>query len=150
MLQGISPLLSPDLLHLLASMGHGDEIALVDANFPAASTAARSGARLVTSLGVDTPKMLSAVLSVFPLDKSVAQPAVVMEPEPEHAAKFPGGLPEAAGEIIGAVEGHGFACGKLARFAFYERANKAFGIVQTGELRVYGNVVLKKGVVSIG
>jgi L-fucose mutarotase len=148
MLSGISPLLSPDLLHLLASMGHGDEVVLVDANFPAAATAARNGGRLVTCLGVDTPAMLRAVLSVLPLDEAIAEPAVVMEPQtgdPRYAA---GVLPEAASQIIRLVEDHGFRCGRLERFSFYERANAAFGIVQIGELRVFGNVILKKGVVK--
>jgi L-fucose mutarotase len=147
MLLGISPLLSPDLLHLLASMGHGDEVVLVDANFPAAATAARNDGRLVTCLGVDMPTMLRAVLSVFPLDQAVAEPAVVMEPQKEDP-RFQGALPEAAAEIIDIVEGHEFRCGRLERFAFYERADRAFGIVHVGELRVYGNVILKKGVVT--
>ena len=148
MLQGLSPLLSPDLLHLLASMGHGDAVALVDANFPAAATAQRGGARLVTCLGSDTPTLLHAVLSVLPLDKSVAEPAAVMVPEPSFAGGFPGGVPEAAGQIAALVEARGFNCARVARFAFYEQAAKAFGIVRTGELRVYGNVILSKGVVT--
>jgi L-fucose mutarotase len=148
MLQGISALLSPDLLHLLASMGHGDEVALVDANFPAASTASRHNARLVTCLGVDTPTLLRAVLSLFPLDKAVAEPALIMEPQQQDKARFPNGLPEAAGEIIRVIEDHAFKCGRLERFAFYERANTCFGVVRTGELRVYGNIILKKGVVT--
>jgi L-fucose mutarotase len=148
MLQGISPLLSPDLLHLLASMGHGDEVVLVDANFPGAATAARSGGRLVTCLGVNTPTMLRAVLSVLPLDEAVDEPAMVMEPQTGDPRYPAGVLPEAAAEIIRLVEDHGFRCGKLERFSFYERANGAFGIVQIGELRVFGNVILKKGVVT--
>jgi L-fucose mutarotase len=148
MLQGISPLMSPDLLHLLASMGHGDEVALVDANFPAAATAALRDRPLVTCMGADLPAMLRAVLSLLPLDKAVVEPAVVMEPQQQDVARFPGGLPEAAAEIIRIVEDHGSPCGRLGRFAFYERANTTFGIIRTGELRVYGNVILKKGVVS--
>ena len=148
MLQGISPLLSPDLLHLLASMGHGDEIALVDANFPATSTAKTSGARLVTCLGIGTPTLLKAILPLFPLDKAVPEPAFAMVPEKEHAANFPDGLPDAAREIMVTVGETGFICGRLPRFAFYDRANKAYGVVQTGETRVYGNVILKKGVVT--
>jgi L-fucose mutarotase len=148
MLQGISALVSPDLLHLLASMGHGDEVALVDANYPAASTASRNGGRLVTCLGVNTSTLLRAILPLFPLDTAVTEPAVVMEPVQEQKANFPNGLPEAAGEIIRLIEDHKFKCGKLDRFAFYERANGAFGVVRVGELRVYGNVILKKGVVK--
>lgn len=148
MLQGISPLLSPDLLHLLASMGHGDEVVLVDANFPAASMAAFQGHSPVTCLGVDTPTMLRAILPVFPLDKAVNEPAAVMIPQ-KGDPRIPGGLPEAAADICRLIEHHGFACGQIERFAFYDRAKAAFGIVRTGELRAYGNVILKKGVVTV-
>ena len=150
MLKGISPLLSPDLLHLLASMGHGDEVVLVDANFPGAATAARGGGRLVSCLGVDAPTMLRAVLSVFPLDQAVAEPAMVMEPQAGDKRYAAGEVPEAAAQLIRLVEEHGFRCGKLERFTFYERANTAFGIVQVGEVRVFGNIILKKGVVTTG
>ena len=148
MLQGISPLLSPDLLHLLASMGHGDEVVLVDANFPTASTSALQSHSPVTCLGVDTPTMLQAILSVFPLDKAVTEPAAVMIPQkgdPRYSAE----LPEAAAAICRLIEQHGFACGHIERFAFYDRAKAAFGIVRTGELRTFGNVILKKGVVTV-
>jgi L-fucose mutarotase len=148
MLQGISPLLSPDLLHLLASMGHGDEVVLVDANFPTASTAALQSHSPVTCLGVDTPTMLQAILPLFPLDKAVAEPAAVMIPQkgdPRYSAE----LPEAAASICRLIEQHGFTCGHIERFAFYDRAKAAFGIIRTGELRTFGNVILKKGVVTV-
>jgi L-fucose mutarotase len=148
MLQGISPLLSPDLLHLLASMGHGDEVVLVDANFPTASTAAGQSHPPVTCLGVDTPTMLQAILPLFPLDKAVAEPAAVMVQQ-KGDPRYPAGVPEAAAEICRVIEKHGSACGHIERFAFYERAKAAFGIVRTGELRPFGNVILKKGVVTV-
>ena len=62
MLNGIHPLLSPDLLHAMAAMGHGDEIAIVDANFPAASL----GPRLIEIRGASSPDVLDAMLTVFP------------------------------------------------------------------------------------
>lgn len=148
MLLGLSPLLTADLLHLLASMGHGDEVVIVDANFPAASTAAASGARLVHCPGLSTPDILKAVLTVLPLDRSVSHAAAVMVPEPAHAAQFKDGMPEAAAEIRAVVAATGFATENIARFAFYERARKSYGLVQSGERRVYGNVILKKGVVA--
>lgn len=148
MLKGISPLLSPDLLHLLASMGHGDEVALVDANFPAASTAALRNRPCLTLPGIDTPTLLEAVLSVFPLDHAVTHPACVMEPQKDGGEHPPAELPEAARDIIATIEKHGAACARLERFAFYERANAVFGVVRTGELRTYGNVILKKGVIA--
>lgn len=147
MLLGLSPLLTADLLHVLASMGHGDEIAIVDANFPAASTAAANGARFLRCPGLTTPDILRAVLSVLPLDHAVPEPAAVMVPEPAHASNFKDGVPEAAAEIRAVVAAAKFATQNVARFAFYERARKAYGIIQTGERRVYGNVILKKGVV---
>ena len=61
MLTGIHPLLSPDLLHALASMGHGDEIAIVDANFPAAANARR----LIEMPGASSPAMLAAMMLNF-------------------------------------------------------------------------------------
>ncbi len=148
MLLGLSPLLTADLLHLLASMGHGDEIVIVDANFPAASTAAvGGGGRLVRCPGLSTPDVLKAVLTVLPLDRSVSHSAAVMVPEPAHAAQFKDGMPEAPAEIRAIVSNAGFATENIARFAFYERARAAYGLVQSGERRVYGNVILKKGVV---
>jgi L-fucose mutarotase len=124
MLQGLHPLLSADLLHVLASMGHGDEVVLVDANFPAASHAKR----LVRLPGAAVTDALKAVLSVMPLDSFVGQPAFTMQKVGEEAAVPPAVADE--------------------RFAFYERAAGAFAIVATGEARTYGNVLLRKGVVA--
>jgi L-fucose mutarotase len=139
MLQGLNPLLSPDLLHALASMGHGDEIALVDGNFPAATNARR----LVRLPGTSVPDVLAAVLSVLPLDTFVEVPAFTMQVVGDAAA-----VPEAVAAInrVLADRGHA-AAGTLERFAFYQRAAAAFAIVATGETRIYGNVLLRKGVV---
>ena len=139
MLKGLSPLLSPDLLHVLASMGHGDEIVLADANFPAAAHAKR----LVRLPGIQAPAVLDAVLSVMPLDDFVAQAALTMQVVGDAGTK-----PAVVMDFDAVLHRHG--CGPsaaLERFAFYERAAKAFAIVATGETRVYGNILLKKGVV---
>jgi L-fucose mutarotase len=139
MLKGLSPLLSADLLHVLASMGHGDEIVLADANFPA-TTHAR---RLVSMPGVDAPQVLDAVLSVLPLDDFVAQAALTMQVVGDAAA-----VPEVVKAFDATLARHGCpASAALERFAFYERAAAAFAIVATGERRIYGNILLKKGVV---
>ena len=139
MLMGISPLLSPDLLHLLASMGHGDEIALVDANFPAATHTRR----LVRLSGVSAPWALEAVLSVLPLDDGPRAPTCTMQVVGDANA-----VPEAVRELTAVLARSGHVAPEsLERFAFYDRAAKAFGVVATGELRPYGNILLRKGVV---
>jgi len=139
MLKGLSPLLTADLLYVLASMGHGDEIVLADANFPAATHARR----LVSMVGVDAPQVLDAVLSVLPLDDFVAQAALTMQVVGDVAA-----VPEVVQAFNATLARHGCQpSAALERFAFYQRAAGAFAIVATGERRIYGNVLLKKGVV---
>jgi len=140
MLKGLDPLLDADLLSVLAAMGHGDEIALVDANFPAASVAER----LVRSNGASLAEVARAVLSVLPLDTYVETPLVRME-----VVGDPVTVPEVQREVIAlvqAAEGAPVAVGSLERFAFYERARHAYAVVATGERRAYGCVLLSKGV----
>ena len=139
MLLGLHPLLSPDLLHALASMGHGDEILLADANFPAASHARR----LVRMPGTRVDDVLAAVLSVMPLDSFVDVASYTMQ-----VVGDAGSVPDVvvgANAVLARHGGH--PAGTLERFAFYERAAKAYAVVATGEPRAYGNVLLRKGVV---
>jgi L-fucose mutarotase len=143
-LKGIDPLLSPELLHILASMGHGDELLIADANFPAEALAQR----LARLPGADTTMALKAILTVFPLDQYVEQPAAVMAVVDDPAA-----LPDTVREFqaaLDAVQGGPVAVERVERFAFYERAREAFAIVATGERRLYGNLILSKGVVNPG
>jgi L-fucose mutarotase len=141
MLKGLDPLLGTDLLSVLRAMGHGDELVIVDANFPAATM----GRRVVRLDGVSAPRALEAVLTVMPLDDFVdeacARMQVVGDPDavPEVCAEFQ--------KVIDAAEGGRFRLAAIERFAFYERARQAFALVQTGEARLYGNVLLKMGVV---
>ena len=141
MLKGIDPLLGPELLHILRAMGHGDELVVVDANYPAAASAKR----LVRLDGVDAPRALKAVLSLMPLDDFVEAPvafmAVVGDPTaaPEITSEFQ--------EIAEAAEGRPLTAERIDRFAFYERARHAYAIVATSDARLYGNVILKKGVI---
>jgi L-fucose mutarotase len=142
MLLGIDPLLGPDLLHVLCTMGHGDEIAIVDANFPAASL----GTRVVEVRGANSPAVLGAVLSVFPLDTFVVPAVHTMEVVGDPAA-----VPPPVTEFAAVMSERGLGdceIGRLERHAFYARAQRAFAIVRTGELRPYGNVLLVKGVVN--
>ncbi len=139
MLRGIDPLLTPDLLHTLAAMGHGDRIAIVDANFPAASCC-----RTVHHLsGVDATRTLRAVLSLLPLDSFVPNPAATMQPVDD-----PQSVPPAVQDLTRVLgeQGHG-APETIERHAFYEVVRAAYAVVQTGEMRAYGNVVLTKGVI---
>lgn len=142
MLKGLSPLLTPDLLHALASMGHGDEVAIVDANFPSASLARR----LVTIAGAGAHEVLAAVLDMLPLDE-VETPAVfTMEVRGDADA-----LPEPVADFAAVLADHGHGdveIGRLERQAFYERTREAFAVVRTGELRPYGNILLVKGTVN--
>jgi L-fucose mutarotase len=142
MLKTLDPLLGPDLLHALASMGHGDEIAVVDANFPGAACARR----LVRLDGVSAPRVLEAILSLLPLDTFVDAPLSTMAVVGDNAA-----VPEAVRDFESvARKAHGgtVRLTALERNAFYARAKEAFVIVQTGETRLYGNVLARKGVVE--
>jgi L-fucose mutarotase len=142
MLKSIDPLLGPDLLFALASMGHGDEIAIVDANFPAASLARR----LVAMRGVDVAEMVTAILTVLPLDQTQRNPASIMRSAEgvEVAATAISSIRAALDRATGGAAG----VAELERFAFYERARNAFAIVATGELRLYGNVLLTAGALT--
>ena len=138
MLIGLDPLLTPDLLHALASMGHGDTIALVDANYPGTR-----GRRLVTVPGVEVTAVLRAVLTVMPVDTFVAQPAVVMQ-----VVNEPDTVPPVAAEMNKLLSAQGAAPSQgIDRHAFYAAAEQAYAIVLTGERRFYGNIILTKGVV---
>ncbi len=141
MLRGINPLLSPDILHCLRAMGHGDEIAIVDANFPGQSTTQH----LLRADGSDASTMLEAVLAVMPLDEFVPDPALTMQVVGDATA-----IPEAVADfqkIITDTADNPVQIQTLERFAFYERAKTCFAILQTGERRLYGNIILKKGVI---
>ena len=141
MLKSIDPLLGPDLLYVLRAMGHGDEMVIVDANYPAAVRRPRR-----RSARRSTPtRALDAVLSVLPLDTFVPEACwrmqVVGHPNQEEPifAEFRA--------IIAKREGPQFKLGSIERFAFYERAKQSFAIVSTAERRLYGNIILKKGVI---
>ena len=140
MLKGISPLISPELLKVLCEMGHGDEIVLADANFPAESM----GQRVVRADVIGATELLRAILPLFPLDQYDESNFVLMSVVPgdpiepviwdEYRATLTAYEPDAKIQTID-------------RFAYYERAKKAYCIVATGESAQYANILLKKGVI---
>lgn len=144
MLKNIPPVLTPDALHALASMGHGDDVAIVDANFPAARVAQLGGARLVQLAGATAPEVLKAVLQLLPLDNFVPDAAWTMQVVGDATA-----VPEPVAEFASVLQQSGErAATALERFDFYQRAQSAFVILRTGEPRKYGNILLRKGVIA--
>ena len=142
MLRNIDPILSPDILYALASMGHGDEIVIADANFPADS----SGPQSLHAEGSNASDMLRAVLSLMPLDTFVPDPAITMQ-----VVGDPDAIPDAVKDFQKVIDDAADAPAQitnLERFAFYDRAATGFAVIQTGERRLYGNIILKKGVIA--
>lgn len=140
MLFGIDPILSPELLHTLRAMGHGDDICICDANFPSASNAKR----LIRADAADAVRVADAILSLMPLDTFVKNAAFVME-----VVGKPKENPPIFGIFQATIDARqkGFKLARIERFKFYERARDCFAIVVTGERRFYGNLILTKGVV---
>ena len=139
MLKNISPILSPELLKILMEMGHGDEIVIGDGNFPAASVAQR----LVRLDGHGVPEILDAILKLMPLDTYVDAPVALMDNN--DAANRPAIWAEYE-DVVRRNEGEK-AFELVERFAFYDRAKKAYAVIATGETAIYANIILKKGVV---
>lgn len=142
MLKNIAPLLTGPLLQILCDMGHGDEIAIVDANFPACSLARR----LHRMDGVNSVTALQTILTVFPLDDFGGPCAWCMQVVGVPLDVAPISLEFRS--IVTSLAPAGDAFSSLERLDFYTRASAAFAIVATGETRLYGNILLRKGVVS--
>ena len=142
MLKNIPSILSPELLKIIMEMGHGDEIVIADGNFPGASIAQR----LIRADGHGVPELLEAVLKLFPLDIYVGKPCALMEIVPGDKVETP--IWDEYDRVIKA-SGEKFENGfdMVERFAFYERAKKAYAVIMTGETALYANIILKKGVV---
>jgi L-fucose mutarotase len=145
MLKNLDPLLNADVLQALRAMGHGDELVVCDANFPADSVArATVLGKLLRIDGADAPRAVRAILSVLPLDTFVEAPAMRMEVvgEPD---TIPTVQHEAQAEVD-AAEGRAVPFAPIERHAFYARARKAYCVIATGETRGYGCFVFTKGV----
>ena len=146
MLKSIDPVLTPDILYALRAMGHGDEIALCDTNFPADAVARHTVMGRVLRLdNIDLPRAVRAVLSLMPLDTFVDAPARRMEVMGKPAEILP--VQAQVQREIDAAEGRSCPMGSIERFAFYEAAKQTYCLVLTGERRFYGNVILKMGVI---
>jgi L-fucose mutarotase len=140
MLIGISAQLPADLLHGLASMGHGDDVVIADANFPAA----RLARRLIQTGAESTTRLAAAVLTLLPLDEFVTAPLALMQAVRAQDRDAPALADLTAGlASFGKVE-------QLERNAFYDRAASAYAIVTTADARPYANIILRKGVIAVG
>ena len=138
MLKGISPVISPDLLKILAEMGHGDEIVISDAHFPAHTF----NEKVVRADGLGADALLAGIIPLFELD-AYAVPVIMME-------AVPGDTLDPAVEVkYRKALGYDGRIERVERYAFYERAKKAYAVVISGETAKYGNIILKKGVTPI-
>ena len=140
MLKNVPKIVSPQLLKILCEMGHGDEIVIADGHFPAETC----GQRVVRADGLGGAEMLDAVLSLIPLDTYADENLLLMEttngdPTPTIWAKY---------FEIAQKHDNNMRVGNVERFAFYERAKKAYAVIATGERAIYANVIIKKGVVQ--
>jgi L-fucose mutarotase len=139
MLKNIPEILTPDLLKILDEMGHGDEIVLADANFPAASNANK----LIVYRGVGIIPILEGILQLFPLDTFVPTPVKVMQPVGKDEPK-----PAIWDEYKTIIKQHYSTFTRfelIERFDFYQHARNAYAIVATAEKTGYANLILKKG-----
>lgn len=143
MLKGISPVVSPALLEILARMGHGDEIVLADAHFPGESF----NDRVIRADGVRIPDLLEGILPLFELDSYVPNPLIMMAAvkgdslDPNVEKSYLISVAKSNPQIK-EVE-------RIDRFDFYKRTKSAFAVVMTGETAKYGNIILKKGVTPV-
>ena len=137
MLKGVPKIISPELLKILAEMGHGDELVLSDAHFPAHSISEK----VVHADAVGSPEMMKNILKLIELDQYVDKPVMLMEPVPGDSIDA-----DLLAEIKNNLGENSSRIDYIERFVFYERARKAFAVVVSGETRIYGNIIVKKGV----
>ena len=142
MLKNIPSILTPDLLKILMEMGHGDEIVIADGNFPAASIAEK----LIRLDGHNVPEILEVILKFFPLDAYVEKPVGLMAVTPGDPTKPV--IWEEYRKIILESREPFSEFEYIERYAFYERARKAYAIIATSESALYANIIVKKGVVA--
>jgi L-fucose mutarotase len=132
MLIGISPLLGPDLLHTMRAMGHGDEIALVDGNYPAAEHARR----LIRADGIHLLPMLRAMLKLFPVEAAYR---AALNNDPAQR-----GVIHHALDDLASTSAQGFTMTPLAGEQLYPRIRSAYAIIATSEPELFANVILRK------
>ncbi|OQR86820.1 FucU, fucose operon fucU protein [Achlya hypogyna] len=146
-LKGIPSILPPALLSVLATMGHGDELLIADANFPASS----QGRDVIHMQGSSATDVLAAILKLLPLDSFAEYQATVMKQvtAPDEDAPIVGDFASLL-DAVYLADGakRPAAVERVDRFAFYDRAKTTYAIVATGEVRLYGNIIVKKGVIG--
>jgi L-fucose mutarotase len=143
MLIGIDPVISPELLDTLFRMGHGDEIVLADAFFPGNSC----NSRVIRADGIRIPALLEGVLKLINLDYAVEHPLAMMQAG--HGDALDPAVELSYRAVIDRLWPGTPATERIERFAFYERAKKAYAVVMSGETVKYGNIILKKGVIPV-
>ena len=144
MLKGIPQIISPELLKVLAEMGHSDRLVISDGNFPSESMG--KNCIVIRCDGHGVPELLDAILQVFPLDTYVEKPVNLMEVMPGDTVETP--FWDVYKEIIAKYDNRGAdAVGNIERFKFYDEAKEVYAIIATGESALYANVMLQKGVV---
>ncbi len=145
MLKGIPEILSPDLLKVLAEMGHGDKIVISDGNFPSASMG-KNGV-VIRCDGHGVPELLDAILKLFPLDTFVEKPVTLMKVVPGQEVATP--IWDTYNEIISRYDERGKdAVQFIERFDFYEEAKKSYAVIATSERALYACMILQKGVLK--
>lgn len=146
MLKGIDPVLSAEMLMVLMSMGHGDDILVCDVNHPASTIAsATTYGRLINMPGCDIPRAVEAILSLMPLDTFVTQPVKRMKVVGDPDKLMP--IHHRMQEVVDRLEGRPVSFGALERFEFYEAARDCFAVVRTSDPGPYGCFILRKGVI---
>ncbi len=138
MLKGISPVISPELLKVLAKMGHGDEISIVDGNYPAESV----GPQVIRADGLGVPAILEAIVALLPIDNFVDENIFYMD----NSEKEKPAIWQDFDQIL-KDSGEDCRIKHLERFDYYDRAEKSVALVATSETALYANVILKKGVI---
>jgi len=142
MLKGIPPVISPEVMHLMMKMGHGDEVVIADGNFPADAKAQQ----IARADGLGVLEILEAVLKFLPIDKFVDDPVTVMKPVNAKDPEPP--IWKDFRRLLELSEGRRIELTPIERFEFYEKTEAAFGIIATSESALYANIILKKGVVA--
>ena len=141
MLKGIPAALTPDLLWALSAMGHGDTLAVVDANYPAYAL----HSRVLPLAGVDITDAVEAIATVMPVDRAIEPAVFAMAPDGDAGAAIESHV--AVGDVLTASEGRAVSVGPVERTRFYAQAKEAFAVVLTGETRSYACFLITKGVV---
>ncbi len=145
MLKGIHPLLNSDVLYALRAMGHGDSLVISDTNFPAESIACQTVLGKLLRMDTNAAQAVGAVLSVMPLDTFIDDAAARMEVVGHPQEILP--VMQEVQAAIDKAEGKSWPLKSIERYAFYEKAKKAFAVLQTDERRFYGCFILTKGVI---